>query len=536
MIIGAATRKQTLPPSSKARGAGESAPSEPQDRLVFQLPEQAGGVRGHLASDPQHAELPSSQYPLRTYMLTGDNQVAAVDFRDLFQNLKMRAYPSQNYKVTEKRLEKVVAQSTKEREQRLEGSQAPAGLRATPKDNSLNPTTVTMFTDSLSEVSGVYAQQMAQIGQIEGFQVVLAGHAGQIENIEAELDQKRVKNISFMSLPEGEVWVEDYGEPLLQKGWVTPAIFQGDWVRETIDQGRQSRFPEDVATNFGQLGQVHACQLQPTALGQAAALGGQAVQGLAYLEGGNTLTGTRPNGEAYALVGQDSLSVTKKLLNTESDQKVKEAVASDLGLPVSSVFAVEQPGEFHLDMRMMPVAPGEIAINDARAAAEQQIVWLEAQLQKDLQLPDQDAEELRAEFADRSQGLREEAKKRAQYEEITTRDLEAAGMKVHHVPGVFVHPDEPSTDTSNFFNARHGVNEAGERFSIFMGGKPEEEAFVAERLLHGGMGLTRLHFLDPTQTAATLSLQGGLKCRTKPDGELVPQAQLNSPAQGRLSA
>ena len=534
MIIGSLKQPRPLSPQRQARVAEGSA--EPQDSLTFTLPQNAGSVRGHLASDPRHPQLPSSQYPLRTYMMTGDHQVAAVDFRDLFDHLKARAYPSKNYKVTDKRLEKVVAQSTEERQQRLEGKQPGAGLRATPKDSSLNPTTVTMFSDDLREVSGVYAQQLAQIGQVEGFQVVLAGHTGQIENLEAELDKKRVRNISFMALPEGEVWVEDYGEPLLQQGWVTPAIFEGDWIREAIDEGREKRFPQDVSTGFGQLGQVHACKLQPAALGQAAALGGKAVQGLAYLEGGNTLTGTRKNGEAYALVGLDSLAVTKKLLNTDSDQRVTDAVASDLGLPATSVFGIEQPGEFHLDMRMMPVAPGEIAINDARAAAEQQIVWLDAQLQKDLQLPNSDAADLRAEFAERSKALREEADKRAQYEVLTTRDLEAAGMKVHHLPGVFVNPDYPSSDTSNFFNARHGVNEQGERFSIFMGGKPEEEAFVAEKLLHADLGLTRLHFLDPTQTASTLSLQGGLKCRTKPDGELVPQSQLNNPVQGRLSA
>lgn len=534
MKIAASTTPQQTVPTRRNQKAESDRPLEPQDSLVFQLPQGAGEVRGHLANDPDHALCPSSQYPLRTYMLTDKNQVAAVDFRDIYSNLKARAYPSQNYKITQKRLNRVMEKSTQDREARLQGAPAP-GLRATPKDNSLNPTTVTMFSDDLSEVSGVYALQMAQIGQVEGFQVVLAGHADRIQDVEAELDRRRVKNISFMSLPEGEVWVEDYGEPLLQKGWVTPAIFEGDWIRTAIDEGRKKRFPKEVPSDFGQLGQVQACHLQPTALGQAAALGGKAVQGVAYLEGGNTLTGTRPDGQPYALVGQDSLAVTKRLLEATSDQQVREAVAGDLGLPPSAVFPVEQPGEFHLDMRMMPVAPGEIALNDARAAAEQQIKWLQSELNQAIKDGGQ-AKELRKQFKERCQNLREEAEKRAQYESLTTRDLEAAGMKVHHLPGVFVDPDYPSTDTSNFFNARHGVNEQGERFSIFMGGKPEEEAFVAEKLLHAGVGLTRLHFLDPTQTASTLSLQGGLKCRTKPDGELVPQAELNNPVQNRLSA
>lgn len=534
MKIASTPTPQATSPARRAEKASSSQANEPQDSLVFQLPQGAGEVRGHLASDPGHALCPSTQYPLRTYMLTDKNEVAAVDFRDIFSGLKARAYPSQNYKITQKRLDKVVEKSTEERESRLHGAPG-AGLRATPKDNSLNPTIVTMFSDDLTEVSGVYAQQMAQIGQVEGFQVVLAGHNDQIKDIEAELDSKRVKNISYMGLPEGEVWVEDYGEPLLQKGWVTPAIFEGDWMREAIDDARKKRFPKDVPSNFGQLGQVHACQLQPTALGQAAALGGKAVQGLAYLEGGNTLTGTRPDGQPYALVGRDSLAVTRRLLEAKSDQQVNEAVGSDLGLPASSVFGVEQPGEFHLDMRMMPVAPGEIALNDAKAAAEQQIKWLKAELNQAIK-EGGDAKELKAQFEERCTNLREEGEKRAKWEALTSRDLEAAGMKVHHLPGVFVDPDYPATDTSNFFNARHGVNEQGERFSIFMGGKPEEEAFVAEKLLHAELGLTRLHFLDPSQTASTLSLQGGLKCRTKPDGELVPQAELNHPVQTRLSA
>ncbi len=95
MVIGALKPHQPHASQRQARST-ESAAAEPQDSIVFQLPEKAGGVRGHLASDPQHALCPSSQYPLRTYMLTGNNQVAAVDFRDIFENLKSRAYPSQN--------------------------------------------------------------------------------------------------------------------------------------------------------------------------------------------------------------------------------------------------------------------------------------------------------------------------------------------------------------------------------------------------------------------------------------------------------
>lgn len=522
----------------------EEPVSAVQDPLDFTLP-GGGKVAGHLASDPQHPVYESSRYPLRTFMLTQDQQVTAVDFQDLHQQLNTGGYPAERFSIDQDAVDKVVEQSTSDRERRLANlPQVENGLRATPKDNSLNPSTVTMFTTSLTEVSGVYAQQLAQIGEVEGFHVRLATDVSSQDDLSDKLQEAGVNNVSVMGIPGGEVWVEDYGEPLLQKGWVVPAMFEGDWLDETIRESRNERMP-DLDTTFTQQGQVHLSQLQPAALAKAAATGGEARQALSYMEGGNILTGSRPDGSGYALIGRDSLALTKELLVQQtggnlSDKKVAEVIGADLGLPKEAVFPMEQPGEFHLDMRMMPLAPGEIALNDAKGAAEQQIAWLQAELNTKLAdplIPESEAADLKAEFDERCVSLREEAEKRAGYEELTERDLRAAGMKVHRLPGVFVDPDAPAVDTSNFFNARHGVNESGERFSIFMGGKPEEEAFIAEKVLkNADAKITRLHFLDPAQTPETLSLWGGLKCRTKPDGELVPEAALRSPARGRLSA
>jgi hypothetical protein len=358
-----------------------------------------------------------------------------------------------------------------------------------------------------------------------------------------EVKEQQIENISFTSIPQGEVWVEDYGEPLLQKGWTTPAIFEGDWLASSIAEDRQKRMKAD--TTFSEQGQVHLSQLQYASLAKAGAQKGIAHQALSYLEGGNIFLGSRANGDAYALIGRDSLAITRELLTRQSggevsDQKVLEVIAADLGVPVEGVFPVEQPGEFHLDMRMMPIAPGEYALNDARAAADQQIAWLKEQLSlavADPNLSKEDVQGLKADFKERAKNLRGEARARAVFEALARKDLEAAGMKVHSLAGVFVDPDQPTRDTSNFFNARHGVNEQGERFSIFMGGTPEEEAYVAEKLLKGtDAQISRLHFLDPAQTEETLGLFGGLKCRTKPDGELVSSQFLKSPNLGRLSA
>lgn len=499
-------------------------------------------VSGHLARDEHHAEYAGSQYPLRTYMLTDKNEVAAVAFEEVFRELSAPPYPAQRYKISQKQLDKVLDRSDKDRDRRLNSlDHLEKGLRATPKDNSLNPTTVTMFTDTLDDVSGVYADQMAMIGQVEGFHVRLATPTDMVKDLQSELKEGGIENVSVVGIPVGEVWMEDYGEPMLEKGWIAPAMFEGDWLAGAIEADRERRLP-GVDISFSQQGQVHASQLQPAALATAAATGGEARQALSYLEGGNIMTGTRQDGTPYALIGRDSVALTRELLSRQTGSEIPEAralevIAADLGVEPAQVFPVEQPGEFHVDMRMMPIAPGEVAINDAKAAAEQQIQWLKADLDRDLADGLSGEDQLKADFEDRCTALREEAEKRAVYEKLTIRDLKAAGIKVHRLPGVFVNPDNPTEDTANFFNARHGVNEQGERFSVFMGGTPEEEALVAEKILkETGAKITRLHFLDPTQTAETLGLWGGLKCRSKPDGQVVSADLLQSPAEGRLSA
>jgi hypothetical protein len=149
-----------------------------------------------------------------------------------------------------------------------------------------------------------------------------------------------------------------------------------------------------------------------------------------YNEGGNTLIGTLPNGDAYAIVGYDSLLTSTRLLelrdqNSPSPVFTPEALAAqrsalgldlpfeqlpgdtrrliddtaqrlnggpvapeqrsalrsqstdflakmeitkgilaeDLGIPVERLTFISQP-DFHIDMHMRPMRPGEIMLND----------------------------------------------------------------------------------------------------------------------------------------------------------------------------
>src|ERR1017187_10556786 len=77
-----------------AASADEFQPAEPQ---TFQLPGGQGIVKGHLASDPQHAAYPSTRYEIRTFMPVQGGQVAALDFRELLQQTRIPAVPSQRF-------------------------------------------------------------------------------------------------------------------------------------------------------------------------------------------------------------------------------------------------------------------------------------------------------------------------------------------------------------------------------------------------------------------------------------------------------
>ncbi len=501
-------------------------------------------LAGHLASDVKHGQYPSAHYEIRTFMPAADGQIASVNFEQLLAATRIPSPPSQHFVVTGKQVQQAVSDTNAAREQQLK-SGAVAGDRVVPKDATLNPTDVTMYLRSTGDVSTRYAQQLSKVGQIEGFHVV-AGIGGSVGSFQNTL--KGYENISLMEIPHGEVWTEDYSEPSLGKGQIIPAIFSdsysGGLVHEAITEGRKLRYKgTGLDGKYAYHGAVNQGKYQEAALARGTVTQGPLRQALSYMEGGNIYTGTRQNGEGYVLVGKDSFHVTKRLLEKQtgkdwSDAEVSKVIAADLGLEAKNVVPVEQPGAFHLDMRMTAVAPGEIMLNDSKAACEQQLTWAReavAEALKNGEITQKQADKQLAKIEDRADGMREQAAKMAPYEEMTAKDLKAAGFTVHRVGGSFVDPTNPSRDTANYFNARHFTNEQGERVSVLMGGQAHEEAFMAQKIFDMAHGtISRIHFLDPSVTQKTLDLWGGLKCRTKPEGDLISGNLLANPAQAQL--
>ncbi len=529
------------PDASTAAAANPQANREPASFKLGQA-----SLAGHFADDANHGHYPNSRHEIRTYMPVEGGRVASVSFQDLLQAVKIPSVPSQHFVVSQKQVQDAVNSTGAEREEQLHDlSKLKQGDRVVPKDATLNPTDVTMFLRSTGDVSTRYAQQMSRIGEIEGFHVVAGISDGSARSFKSALDG--YNNVSLMEIPHGEVWVEDYSEPTLTGGQVTPAIFsdsRGRLVSEAIADGREKRFRgTGLDGAFAYHGAVNQGKYQDAALARGIANQGPLRQALSYMEGGNIYTGTRANGEGYVLVGRDSMAVTQALLEEQTGRKwteseVSKVIAADMGLKPDGVVPVEQPGAFHLDMRMTAIAPGEIVLNDSKAAAEQQIQWMKQAVEKQVasgSISDYDAKSKLRQIDDMARGMRQQAEKMAPYEELSAQDLRKAGFTVHRMAGSFVDPQKPTRDTANYFNARHGTNENGERFSVLMGGQTHEEAYVAQQLFElGGADLSRIHFLDPKVTQSTLDLMGGLKCRTKPEGDLVSQNLIENPAQAQL--
>lgn len=535
-------RAQETVEFADAEVATKAAPALPEP-LEFRLGNAL--LKGHLASDPHHAGYPSSRHTIRSYMPVAGGHVAALDFRDLLKAVQVPSLPSKTYVVKGAQVDQLQRDTAAERQRQLKTGQLVQGKSVVPKDATLNPTDVTMFLRSSSDVSSRYAAQLAQVGQIEGFHVMAGVGSGQTAHFQNTF--KGVANVSFMEIPHGEVWVEDYSEPTLGGGQVTPAIFEdpgGRLVNDAITEGRRQRFQgTGLDGSFAYHGAVNQGKYQKAALARGLAEPGPVRQGLSYLEGGNIYTGTRPNGEGYVLVGKDSFHVTRRLLEKQtgrnwSEAEVARVIAADLGLKTQNVVPVEQPGAFHLDMRMSALGPGEILLHDSVAAAHQQVAWMKEDVNKQLAAGEITAQQAAAQMKTidaQGKNMLQQARRMAPYEEMTAKDLRAAGFEVHRLAASFVDPKQPERDTANYFNARHGTNEQGERFSILMGGRSREEAFVAQQLFALSEGtLSRVHFLDPAVTQSTLDLMGGLKCRTKPEGDLISAQLLASPPQALL--
>lgn len=313
-------------------------------------------------------------------------------------------------------------------------------------------------------------------------------------------------------------------------------------------------------------------------------LGREVVNTASYIEGGNLLGGTTSDGKPYALIGRDSLVVStfhlenafdprdvdatmrrmqqsgqltqrdidataQKLANVDRASSwwaptsvtrehyarapeflakmelTKQVIAHDMDLTPDRVAFVTQP-EFHIDMHMRPLAPGEVMVQHPRVCID-----LIDQALSEPGIQRWEAQELHAMRENASQELRSMGHV---YDQIV-QEVEDAGLLAIPSPGVF-----SGYRLANFMNAVPGTSDRDETYLLTNAStiKPLERAFA--RFVKD-LGVDRVEFIGgegggPRSLSASeqsLELAGGLDCReVDHQGERRPTNDLTAALRG----
>ncbi len=248
------------------------------------------------------------------------------------------------------------------------------------------------------------------------------------------------------------------------------------------------------------------------AIALAAAADIPCVMNLTYSEGGNTLLGERKNNKPCAIIGLDTVAATRALLSydlgAECDEAtLRAAFAIDYG--IEDIVFVEQLGDFHLDMCMAFVGPGQVIVSDSVAAARQYEPHLRVDLDSQGVQP--------AEIDEICTKLIEEARTRQSFENLAAKQLRAAGFEVERIAGRFFRREPKgfkSFEDMNFFNFVTATTPMGQRIILALGVESQE----FEGLFQGiweEKGVDYIYFMDLNKSQICLAQMGGLSCRTK---------------------
>jgi hypothetical protein len=447
--------------------------------------------------------------------------------------------------VTNAQVEAGIKQASAERAARLRdiaGSQA--NSRVVPEDGSIDTTAfhMTLRSGSASADLG-FIREAARIGKLEGFQVVV--RASNPSEVTRALTAQERANVTVIQVAAQDVWAEDHGEMSVDgtASYSTLVDTRDDQrlIEDAILSDRAKRLP-GLPTDFEMHGRVELRRGQKNIAALGLAGNTKLRENFGYLEGGNVLTGSKADGSGYALVGRDSVAVTRAALARDLGRPVSEseallAISKDLGVEPGSVVPVEQPGDFHIDMYLSVVGDGEVIVNDAREAAALQEKWMREDHARSKPVPSSGAPEGSSAFRSKMDAwtragsqlerslttLRQDAELAAKYEAKVVSDLEAGGMKVHRMAGVFKDPGTMRPEM-NFMNTEKGTGTDGKRFIVALGGEARAQQYVTAKMTElMGDKAPRMHFLDSRLTQPTLDLNGGISCRVKSEGTLIPR-------------
>lgn len=414
--------------------------------------------------------------------------------------------------------------------------------RVVPKDLSFKPSAFHMnWNPSEGRVGARYIRQMALAGRAEGFVVVATVPEERIQKFyELVADPAALENIQIRPVPhEHNPWAEDSGDFHTDGSVHIPRRIRlaAESPGRSIPEARERRGfygrPSDrEKDDIGRIGaSVSENRIERDKLELAHASGLKAYENASHIEGGNLLSGTTVDGKGYALVGRDGAEATRAVIaarlgrevETVSDAEVRKAISLDYRVLPELIFFIEQAGEFHLDMSMVLMGPGQAIVNDCLAVFELQQEWMYADYLKLKPASESEAgfaawlklgEDLEGELA----RLAAHASRMFGYERRAVQQLVAAGLDVRRVAGAF--PGGRFLPGMNFLNGEGGIGAGDQPFFVTNGGDPRAEQYVARQyLLALGTGLRRLYFIDPEASRQSIEqTSGGLGCRAKGEG------------------
>jgi hypothetical protein len=409
---------------------------------------------------------------------------------------------------------------------------------AIPKDLSARPKVMYMAATSADdaglEVGLRLIKDMDVIAQREGFTVVAMVEKRDRAALTKAKFGGKVVQIDLKQQAKLTCWVEDSGEighriqgPAVIDGKTASAFMEADRKRRGYRVTDPAATPK-VAGSVGHVGVAVAQdrkQAEKEAL--AVALEREYRASQSHLEGGNLLVGTDTSGALFALVGRDGVAVTmarfagklpSEMISKElaqCEEEVRAAIAGDLGLPPERVVFVEQPGRFHLDMGILLLGDGIVAVNDSLQVLDLLKGWI-AEYESALLAQGIESQAVRLAMGDLRKQVELDLRERARLERATVQDLERAGLPlaVKRVPGAF--PETGITEPMNFLNGEIGTSPSGNGYLVSNGGSdPRAEQAAAAAYLRLQPALGTIYFLNPTDCAASLRKGGGIGCRTK---------------------
>lgn len=446
----------------------------------------------------------------------------------------------------------------------LEAGKTKAAALVTPEDGSAKVKAMHMAVLGADQTGLGYQLEVARIGKAEGFNVVLRVPAELEKELAATFKQAKLDNVTLVPIKNSEdldFWSEDQGELHADGSVSVPrsltgsGTFDAEELLRAVTQGRMERLHPRTTVDLSTATKLAAAREKYpdvvfSSVGAVGERGGQrAIAAIAlgakktlrvsngYLEGGNALVGKRQDGTGFAVVGADSVAVTRAALAKELEREVsadetRKLIAQDYGVDPKQLVVVEQPADFHIDMHVSLLPGGKAMVNDPMAVFELQKKWLTDDLAKRKPTPPppgaskgalqryQDAKDDyefgKQHLPTQLERLEKEARADAAAIERTVKDLKDGGLEVHRLPGVF--PPAHGLDRMNFMNAEQGLNAKGEHFMVVLGGDPRAEKLVAAELAKVTDAPLRVHFLDRQLTETTLNAMGGISCRVKLEG------------------